>query len=547
MFVTALAMQAAPKLRLSTAAVGPFSIAQGQNGNIQTVDAFNAGDGGLSISVSSSATWLTASTAETRVCGQPGGVCTAIRIGLQTSALPRGTVTGFVTVSDANALDAPQTIAVTAQIGGGVPDRLQFIVPPDNSQVRQTITTSTNFNATTSAGGGPRLTVLGAGGGSFRAVYAYEVVAQAAASTADGDYTGTIQISGSPLAADNRAVPVGIRVTRKGIAVPTSDAVTFRLAQGAATQTKTVYVNNAGLASFTVSGATVTGDAPWLEASNDGSAVNIKATVGSLAVGTYTAKVTVASDAANDSLEIPITLQVVEPTAPTIQFNGAVTTLGFESGVLALGDLVSVLGEMFTLGDPQKVPDGEVWQTSFAGVSVFLNDQPIPVSFTSYGQIDAQIPFDAPEGDGQLRLERDGQRSNSVSIQIVRARPRVLWATKEDGTLISTAGGGPSAPVFAGSNIQFIAAGFGPTTSGIAAGTPAPSDSPALLDPYPLLRFGGSLFNPAPEINPYFAGLLPGFVGLYQIQVTIPGNATRGASVPVTIQGTRDPIFLNIQ
>ena len=127
------AATAAPKLRLSTAALGPFSIAQGANGNDQSLDAYNEGDGALSLSVSSSASWLSASTNGTRACGQPGGVCTAIKVSLQTSGLSRGTVTGFVTVSDPNALDAPQTIAVTVQIGGGVPDRMQFIVPPNNA------------------------------------------------------------------------------------------------------------------------------------------------------------------------------------------------------------------------------------------------------------------------------------------------------------------------------------------------------------------------------------------------------------------------------
>lgn len=541
------AAYAAPKLRLSTAALGPFSISQGQNGNPQTLDAYNEGDGSLSISVSSSETWLTVSTADTRVCSQPGGVCTAIRIGLQTSGLSRGTVSGFVTVSDPNALDAPQTIAVTVQVGGGVPDRMQFVVPPNNTPVRRAFTTSTSLNASASASGGPRLTVLGAGGGSFRAIYSYEVVAQAPEGVGEGDYTGTLQITGSPLAADNRSVPVGIKVTRKGIAEPSSSSVGFRLAQGAASLSRAVFINNLGLGALNVGGATaaITGEGTWLEAAVDGATVNIKASAGSLAIGTYNGKVTVASDAANESLEIPVTLQVVAPGPPAISFNGAVTTLGFETGTLALGDLVTALGQMFTLADPAKVNDGETWPQSLAGTALFLNDQPLPISYASYEQIDAQIPFDASEGEGQLRIERDGLRGNAVSVVIVRARPRILWATDTDGNFISTAGGGPSARVLAGSGIRLIAAGFGPISTGALAGVPAPEG--ATLDPYPLLRFGGSLFNPAPEINPSFAGLLPGFVGLYQIQVTIPGDANRGPNVPLAVQGARDPIFLNIQ
>ncbi len=542
----ATTLVAAPKLRLSTTAVGPFSIAVGQNGNPQTLDAFNAGDGALSISVSSSADWLKASTGESRDCGQPGGICTAIRIGLQTSGLPQGAATAFITVSDPNALDAPQTIAVAVQIGGGVPDRMRFLVPPNDTPVRKAFTTSTPFNAESSVGGGLKLTVLGAGGGSFRAVYSYEVVARATEDVGEGDYDGTIRISGSPLAADNRAVPVNIRVTRKGIASPSAANLVFRLAHGAAAQTRDVFIENTGLGSLHLSGATVetaSGDG-WLEASVEGQTLHLKANAGSLPTGVYAGKAIVASDAANDALEIPVTLQVVDPGPPVISFNGAVTTLGFESGVLALGDLVSVLGEMFTFGEPQKVPDFEAWPQSLAGASLFLNDRPIPVSHASYGQIDAQIPFDADEGEGVLRVERDGERGNSVSVNIVRSRPRILWVTNEDGGVISTPGGGPSSPVFAGSGIRLIAAGFGPASGGVA-GVPAPEG--AAIDPYPLIRFGGTLFNPAPQIHPSFAGLLPGFVGLYQIQVTIPENANRGDNVAVTIEGARDAIFLHIQ
>lgn len=552
MFVAALAATAAfsaPKLRLSSAAAGPFSIAQGQNGTTQTIDAFNAGDGDLSLSVSSSASWLVPSVGDTRACGQPGGVCTAIRLGLQTSGLAKGVVTGFVTVSDPNAVDAPQTIAVTVQIGGGVPDRIDMFVPPNGSQVRKAFTTSTSFNATGSLGGGPRLTVLGSGGGSFRTVYSYEVIAVADSGTPEGEYNGSVVVSGSPLAADNRSVPVSVKVTTKGIAVPTAESLVFRAANGSAAQTRSIYVNSTGLAGVAVTGATasVTGDGSWLSVATDGNMVNVTANSEGLANGSYTGKVTIASDAANDSVDIPVTLDVVDAGPPVISFNGVATTLGGETGVLALGDLASLFGEMFTLAGAEKVPDGTAWGTSLATASVFLNDQPLPVSYVSDRQVDVQIPFDAAEGEGLIRVERDGVRGNTVAVQIVRSRPRVFWVNNGDGATISTAGSGPSAPVFAGSTVNVIGAGFGVPTSPVQAGAPAPSDPPVTIDPVPLLRFGGSLFNPAPEITPSFAGLLPGSIGLYQITVTIPEDATRGERVPVAISGARDPIFLNIQ
>jgi len=51
-------LAASPKLRLSASTVGPVSMAQGANGNPQTVEAFNIGDGSLSLALSSSASYL---------------------------------------------------------------------------------------------------------------------------------------------------------------------------------------------------------------------------------------------------------------------------------------------------------------------------------------------------------------------------------------------------------------------------------------------------------------------------------------------------------
>ncbi|MDO8941812.1 MAG: hypothetical protein Q7U75_01440, partial [Desulfobacterales bacterium] len=43
-------VSAAPRLRLSSAAVGPINLAAGTAGPLQTVEAFNIGDGDLALS-----------------------------------------------------------------------------------------------------------------------------------------------------------------------------------------------------------------------------------------------------------------------------------------------------------------------------------------------------------------------------------------------------------------------------------------------------------------------------------------------------------------
>lgn len=547
----ALTLAAAPKLRLSSAAAGPFSIAQGQNGRTQSVDAFNAGDGELSLTAQSSESWLVASVGSSQGCGQPGGVCFPVRMELNTSTLSKGIYTGFVTVSDPNAVDAPQTISVTVQVGGGVPSDVRMYVPPNGSEVRRTFTTSTSFNSNASISGGPRLKVLGSGGGSFRTVYSYDLVASADEGTPEGEYNGNMVISGSSLADDNRSVPVSVVVTQKAIAMPTVERIQFRIAQGVLPVTKTFSVYNTGMHALAVTEVQASTDdgGGWLSGSFDGTTISAVINADGLAPGRYRGKVIVKSDAANDSLEVPVVVDLVAPGAPLISYHGVVTTVGYEPDLLALGDLVTVQGEMFVGAGAsgEKVADGQAWPQSLTGVSVFLNDLALPVSRTSYGEIDVQIPYDAPEGEAVVHVERDGQRSNGASVQIVRVRPRIFWVTNTDGTFVSTAGGGPISAVNAGSTIHLIGAGFGPPTFPVQAGTVSPADPAATIDPFPTIRFGGSLFNPAPEIYPSFAGLMPGTVGIYQITVTIPEDANRGDRLPVAVSGARDPIFLHVQ
>ena len=109
--LAATALSAAPTLRLSETTIGPVSIVAGQNGPTRSIDFTNIGDGTLNITLRSSATWAVATTGSARPCSALGGVCTPINVALNTASLARGTYTATITVSDPNALDAPQTIS----------------------------------------------------------------------------------------------------------------------------------------------------------------------------------------------------------------------------------------------------------------------------------------------------------------------------------------------------------------------------------------------------------------------------------------------------
>ena len=117
--------------------------------------AYNLGDGSLNLAVVSSADWLTPTVGAPAPCGLPGGTCVPINLSLQTAGAAKGIFTAVVTVSDPNAVDAPQSISVTVQMDGGVPDRADFLVAPNGSSEQLSFKTNSALRAsvTTQSGG----------------------------------------------------------------------------------------------------------------------------------------------------------------------------------------------------------------------------------------------------------------------------------------------------------------------------------------------------------------------------------------------------------
>ena len=67
--------------------------------------------------------------------------------------------------------------------------------------------------------------------------------------------------------------------------------------------------------------------------------------------GIYTGTVTIASNAANSSVAVPVQFTVEAQTAPIAYAGGAVNNGTFASGEsLAQGDIAAVFGDQLTLG-----------------------------------------------------------------------------------------------------------------------------------------------------------------------------------------------------
>ncbi|MCP5112906.1 MAG: hypothetical protein GY953_18935, partial [bacterium] len=188
--LTAGSAFAAPKLRLTESTIGPISIATGANGPLQSVRAFNAGDGQLNLTVTASVPWLTPVVRPAVGCALGGGTCLPIEIALATAGTPAGVQTGILTVADPNAFDAPQTITVTVMIGGGVPDRADFFVPPNGSADALLFNTNSELGTrVTTQSGGPWLSVGNDGSGRSFFVFPNRMPARHSAGPPEGTHT----------------------------------------------------------------------------------------------------------------------------------------------------------------------------------------------------------------------------------------------------------------------------------------------------------------------------------------------------------------------
>jgi uncharacterized protein (TIGR03437 family) len=563
---------ATPQLQLSTSTVGPLNIAVGQNGTTQTISTTNIGTGTLSLSATANVPWLAATIAGANV-----------QIALNTSTLGQGIATGIVTVTAAGAIDSPQTVAVTVQMGGGVPNSISLYMPPGGAATTTFIASST-LNAGASPPPGITLAILSEGGGSFQTTATYQVTATSPASTTpETSYNGRINVLSSGFQPDVKTVPVTINVTNKPIGVLVQPSIQFNVAQGAAPVTKWIQLANAGASALAVSGATVSTGATWLTTSVNGPC--LIAGVGGCVVitgdptgqspGKYTATVSITGTAVNGPFTVPVEMDVVAVGPPVSYFQGVVDNATYSIGAtVAPGELVAVRGEQFTTGAAvaaQTLPLG----TTLGGATVYVNGVAVPTYYVAAshvenqgGQITFQVPYSTPGGQATVRVDRNDsgtvQTGNTISVQVTSVVPRLLQfqlnvtgnsigtvnnissespvgtnyaiATFGDFTTfpIPTTAGIASRPATAGDTLIFYGLGFGQTSPASTEGVAVPGVANVANC---VMVFGQSVL-PGLDVlaTPSYCGLTPGSVGLYQVNVAVPTGTPRGSAVSVFLQ-----------
>jgi uncharacterized protein (TIGR03437 family) len=163
----------------------------------------------------------------------------------------------------------------------------------------------------------------------------------------------------------------------------------------------------------------------------------------------------------------------------------------------------------------------------------------LPLEFVSPSQINAVVPFGIPvNGVQQLLVSQNGAYSLPETVVVAAANPAVftlsqsgqgsgaIQVVKADGTTFVA---GANQPASVGDALVIYCTGLGAVSPGVPDGAAAPLGQLSYTVNPVTVTIGGQ------SAQVLFAGLTPGYAGLYQVNVIGPGGIGSGPNVPVVL------------
>jgi uncharacterized protein (TIGR03437 family) len=173
-------------------------------------------------------------------------------------------------------------------------------------------------------------------------------------------------------------------------------------------------------------------------------------------------------------------------------------------------------------------------------VKVYVNGIVANLFYVSPGQINFLIPYEITTSSAQVQVNRQSVAGPSITIQLAATAPAFFqWsgnlavAEHADGTLIS-----PLAPARGGEIIVLFAAGLGRTSPDSSSGFVVRSAANILYKSQLQILLNGT---PCPASGILYAGVTPGFAGLYQINLRLPEALPADPEIRVSIAAQISP------
>ncbi|MBK9166754.1 MAG: hypothetical protein IPM24_04740 [Bryobacterales bacterium] len=225
---------------------------------------------------------------------------------------------------------------------------------------------------------------------------------------------------------------------------------------------------------------------------------------------------------------------------PSLATGGVVNTADY-TAALAPGGMISLFGT--NLAQATRQAQGVPLPATLDGVSVEVVDGgrtlAAPLFFVSAGQINAQLPFGLQSASVSVRVRNARGDSQAVTMPLRGRAPRLFTRTQDgkgeaillhaaDYRLVSR-----DQPAQSNEYLVLYLTGLGAVTPEAVAGRPG-GDGGALGA---LQRVTGTVTATigGRDAVVHFAGLAPGFMGLYQVNLQAPAGLAEGAH-PIVIR-----------
>jgi uncharacterized protein (TIGR03437 family) len=221
-------------------------------------------------------------------------------------------------------------------------------------------------------------------------------------------------------------------------------------------------------------------------------------------------------------------------SVPLVSAAGVVSSAGSPAPI-SPGSLISIYGTNLSDGEATGgIPVPIRLNSTLASLGGF----PLPLLYVSKGQINAQVPYGiSPNTSQQLYVVNINAQTVPISLPVAPAQPSIFASDGRQGLIYeSFLLTDKSHPAAAGDTVVMYCAGLGAVDPPVASGSAAPLTSLSRTVNPVTVTIGG--MNSRVD----FAGLTPGFVGLYQINAVVPTGVAAGeAEVLITVAGQTSP------
>jgi uncharacterized protein (TIGR03437 family) len=239
--------------------------------------------------------------------------------------------------------------------------------------------------------------------------------------------------------------------------------------------------------------------------------------------------------------------------APTYSADSIANSAASVAGFYAPDSFISIYGQNLSyVVKPISTDDirGGQLPTALAGtgVRVLINQIPGNIYYVSPNQVNVLIPPSLIAGPAVVQLINDGLAGPPITITLSAAAP-VLFQS-DATTVIATHGNGPlvtaAQPSERGEIVVLYATGLG-LTAPAAIANQVPQSAAWISD-----RADFRVLLNGMDVDPkyvQYAGVTPGFAGLFQINLQLPGDAPSNPEIRIGYGDQMSPAgrFLPLQ